>query len=259
MKALLVRVGIDSEYGVWNAPVNPSTGEFAYVPIPETGDKKGKPIFYPGCETTYEQFKAPCEKFGKAHELPPKFDDWYAHLDPDFLNLTYGDIDGKDVSTGKTNRSGKHIRELNDGDILVFYAGLKPIKREPEEDRLVYAIIGLYIIDGKPISAKDLIYKGERCKNAHTRRQYSEADIDIIVLAKRGGESGRLEKCIPIGKRRGKGKQYRVTEELLGKWGGLKVKDGWIQRKGTLPWFCNPEKFYKWFKNQNIQLVASNN
>ncbi len=66
MKALLVRVGIDlsMESGHWNAPVDLETGMFAYVPIRETGDKKGKPI-RPGYETTYEKFKAPCEKFGK--------------------------------------------------------------------------------------------------------------------------------------------------------------------------------------------------
>ena len=38
MEALLVRVGIDSgqKNGKWNAPVNPDTNEFAYVPIVES-------------------------------------------------------------------------------------------------------------------------------------------------------------------------------------------------------------------------------
>lgn len=37
MKAILVRVGIglSQKSGIWNAPVNPNTGEFAYVPILE--------------------------------------------------------------------------------------------------------------------------------------------------------------------------------------------------------------------------------
>ncbi len=34
MKALLVRIGVDQAFGGWNAPVNPDTGEFLYVPIP---------------------------------------------------------------------------------------------------------------------------------------------------------------------------------------------------------------------------------
>ena len=37
--ALLVRVGIDSSYGGWNAPVNPYSLEFAYVSIPEDNEK----------------------------------------------------------------------------------------------------------------------------------------------------------------------------------------------------------------------------
>jgi len=35
MKAILVRVGIDCVYGGWNAPMNPETNEFIYVPINE--------------------------------------------------------------------------------------------------------------------------------------------------------------------------------------------------------------------------------
>src|SRR3990172_10533824 len=35
MRATLVRIGIDQAYGGWNAPVDPETHEFVYVPIPE--------------------------------------------------------------------------------------------------------------------------------------------------------------------------------------------------------------------------------
>ena len=35
MKGILVRVGIDSSYGHWNAPVDPNTLNYVYVPIPE--------------------------------------------------------------------------------------------------------------------------------------------------------------------------------------------------------------------------------
>jgi len=38
MKGVLVRVGIDSTCGYWNAPYDPKTGRFVYVPIPE-GDE----------------------------------------------------------------------------------------------------------------------------------------------------------------------------------------------------------------------------
>jgi hypothetical protein len=35
MRAFLVRVAIDSTYGHWNGPVDPQTGRFVYMPIPE--------------------------------------------------------------------------------------------------------------------------------------------------------------------------------------------------------------------------------
>ena len=36
MRAYLVRIGVDQAFGEWNAPMNPETREFVYVPIPET-------------------------------------------------------------------------------------------------------------------------------------------------------------------------------------------------------------------------------
>lgn len=39
MRAILVRIGVDHSYGHWNAPVDPVTCEFVYVPIPD-GEKK---------------------------------------------------------------------------------------------------------------------------------------------------------------------------------------------------------------------------
>jgi hypothetical protein len=35
MRATLVRIGIDQAYGAWNAPMDPETNDFVYVPIPE--------------------------------------------------------------------------------------------------------------------------------------------------------------------------------------------------------------------------------
>lgn len=237
MKALLVRVGIDSseKSGGWNAPVDPVTREFAYVPILE----RGKVI--PEYKRTYEQFETICKKFGNNHHLPTKFmnNNPPAHLDPDFSYLTYGD-EGK---------RGERVWELEEDDIVAFYAGLRSTE---SERNLIYALIGLYVVN-KIIQAK-LISEKDRDKNAHTRKQPDETDV--IVFAK-SGLSGRLERCIPIGECRSKA--YRVTCGLLGEWGGLCVKNGFIQRSGTLPWFCNPEKFYKWFRNQNIRLVECNN
>jgi hypothetical protein len=238
MQALLVRVGIDltEKSGAWNAPVNPDTGEFAYVPILED-EGKGKKKIRPGYETFYDQFKA-CQKLDK--ELHPRLHDQHAHLDPDFECLTYGDEGDR----------GKPIWGLASGDILAFYASLCPVK--PCNQKLIYALIGLYVVDRKKPALE--IPQEDWHRNAHTRRNPDETDI--VVFAK-PGLSGRLERCIPIGKFRDRA--YRVTNELLSEWGGLSVKDGYIQRSAILPSFCDPDKFYEWFQKQKIQLVTRNN
>ena len=236
MKAFLVRVGIDLsvESGAWNAPVNPETCEFAYVPILENHKTKK---LRSGYEVSYEQFKVPCHKLGR--ELPPRFYDKCAHLDPDFEYLTYGDEGNK----------GAQLKNLGEGDILAFWAGLSLPKPRPRG--LVYALIGLYVVAEKPIYAEK-IPKEYWYKNAHTRRQFHEDDI--IVFGKRG-VSGRLERCIPIGEYRDD--TYRIRSELWDKWGGLRGEDR-IQR-GPHRSFCVPGKFYKWFERQNIRLMARNN
>ena len=251
MKALLVRVGIDLKFGHWNSPVNPDTGEFVYVPIPEEEE------VYPGYEKTYKQFEVPCQNLGV--NLPKQLFEYKStHLDPDFSNLTYGD----------NRERGKPLKGLAEGDILAFYAGLKSIKsKQYKSGELVYALIGLYVVAEEPIHAEKIPRKDWH-KNAHTRRTFDKTDIVVFATP---GLSGRLEQCIPIGEYRGKfddirgeidknsTKTYRVTRKLLDEWGGLRVEDGWIQRSANLPRFCNPEKFYEWFKKKNIGLVAKNN
>jgi len=243
MQALLVRVGIDSsdKSGNWNAPVNPETGEFAYVPILETGGKNGEKKIRLGYEKiSYEQFKVPCGKLGR--ELHSKFDDKPAHLDPDFRHLTYGDEDNK----------AAQLRNLKlvEGDILAFYAGLKPPNAGPGE--LVHALIGLYVLACEPKRALDIRNKEDWGKNAHTRREPGEDDI---VFFGKKGDSGRLERCIDIGEYRN---GYYLKSELWEKWGGLRGSD-WIQR-GPHRSLLNPERFYyEWFKKQNIPLLQQNN
>lgn len=233
MKALLIRVGIDSVYGNWNAPVNCNTREFVYVPIPEY-----KRI-HPGFERPYREFCIHCKKMGV--HIPEQLLRYEStHLDPDFNNLTYGDEGSR----------GEPLWDLEDGDLLAFYVALLPIK--PCEHRLIYALIGLYVVD-KVIPAGE-IRKQDWDRNAHTRRTFTRRDI--VVFAK-PEVSGRLERCIPIGEFRSNA--YRVKTETLDEWGGLAVKDGYIQRSARLPRFSNPTKFYEWFKRQNIGLVARNN
>jgi hypothetical protein len=177
-------------------------------------------------------------------EMGVKLPDWLhgqcTHLDPDFSELTYGD---------GWPRS-KPIIGMKRGDFLAFYAGLRPTA--PTRDNLVYAIIGFYLVD-EVVRVKD-VPKSRWHENAHTRRY--GADDDIVVRAQ-PRVSGRLKSCIPIGEFRNKA--YRVRKDLLKEWGGLGVKDGFIQRSGALPAFTNPAKFLAWFKRQKPELVRRNN
>jgi len=71
------------------------------------------------------------------------------------------------------------------------------------------------------------------------------------------GKSGRLERVIAIGEWRDAA--YRVTKEMLDVWGGLNVKNGFIQRSVFLPSILKPEIFYDWFLKQGVGLMERNN
>jgi hypothetical protein len=233
MNGLLVRVGIDSTDGGWNAPMRLSTGEFAYVTITDT-----KPL-RKGMERLYDEFVPSLSCFGE--ELPNKLLGTATHMDPDFDELTYGD----------QGQRGNRIRTLlTTGDFLAFFAALRPIDGPPRP--LIYALIGLYIIE--EIVPASTVPKARWTENAHTRR--IPGDSDIVVRA-RAGVSGRLRQCIPIGELRGG--VYRVRNDLLDAWGGLDIKDGYIQRSVRLPAFKDAKKFHRWFLSQKPELFAQNN
>lgn len=235
MRGLLVRVGVDQSEGggCWNAPVNSITCEFAYVPIPETykiHSRFAKP---------YRAITTFLQKFGA--QLPNHLAKLNMHLDPDFSHLTYGD----------QGERAKQISKVGMGDLLVFYAGLRDTNSNP---RLVYAIIGIYIIEEIVMAKK--VPNARWDQNAHTRRVLGPAATDIVVRAK-PKVSGRLATCIPIGEFRDGA--YRVTQPLLKQWGGLNVRDGYLQRSARLPEVLDAPAFYDWFQSQSVPLVARNN
>lgn len=239
MTGLLVRVGADQGEGGgwWNAPVNSITREFAYVPIPETSR------IHRGFAKPYSQVAAFVQKF-RAH-FPNHLVTSNMHLDPDFDYVTYGDI-------GERGARGAQIKQkLGRDDLLVFYAAFSDVNPNP---RLVYAIIGLFVIDS--IVTASTVPPSRRHENAHTRRILTRSAKDIIVRG-RHGVSGRLETCLPIGEFRDRA--YRVTRPLLEQWGGLSVRDGYLQRSARLPELVNAQAFYDWFLRQSVPLLARNN
>ncbi len=233
MQGLLIRVGIDQEYGHWNAPVDPDTNEFVFFPIPTDAPQN------PEIATTYQKHLNELSYFCASHGLNPSSLHFplpaskTTHYDPDFDHMTYGDVKGI---------RSKPTMELEKGDFIAFYASLKPIK--PCEHNLVYALIGLFIVD--EIIEAGSVTTARLHENAHTR-SLSIEPTDVIVRAQRD-KYGLLQHCIPIGEYRDGA--YRVKEDLLNIWGGLSVKDGWIQRSAVPPKFENSEKFFKWFKQQ---------
>ncbi len=241
MKAILIRVGIDqtASSGNWNAPCNPETGDFVYVPIKQT-----KVANVAGMEKCYADTIVPAlagfsERNGCEVFLPGNLADECMHLDPDFENLTYGD----------TEKRGKYLQTFEENDMVVFFAGLKSVT----DDKLVYALIGLLTV--KEIVRADNIPQSRWDENAHTRNSPPEP-TDIVVRGKRE-KSGRLAKYIPIGEFRKH--SYRVTKPLLEKWGGLRVKNGYLQRSANPPLFSDAERFYNWFREQKPRLMQTNN
>ncbi len=234
MRALLVRVGADctDAGGGWNGPIDRATGAFAYVPIPEP-----EPLL-PGHETPYARWVGAVERLGA--RLPARLRDRNAHADPDFGRLTYGD----------RRERGRQIREkLGEGDLIVFYAGL----RDVGDGRLVYALIGRLTV-GAIVAARD-VPPERRAENAHTRR-CEIGDTDVVVLGRRG-ESGRFDRALEFaGYRAG---AYRVFPELLARWGGLGVRDGYVQRSARLPEIGDPAGFLSWLDSHEIGLVARDN
>lgn len=236
MNGYLVRVAIDQSFGHWNGPVDPETGRFCYVPIPEASQAQR-----PDLATFYRDLE-PALRTWPGVTLPDLLASASTHLDPDFAHLTYGDNGA---------RRARGIAALCHGDFVVFYSGLRPVLAT--DCVLVYALIGLMRV--KEIVPARSVPPERRAENAHTRR--AEVSADDIVLRALPDGSGRLERCLRIGSFRDRA--YRVLPQLLEAWGGLSCRDGYIQRSAVPPTFREPERFLSWLAAQNVELVQRNN
>lgn len=236
MKGLLVRIGADQSAGGgrWNGPADSMDGSFAYVAIPESAQQVA------ALTKPYEALAPVLRSFGLP--LPPHLAPRSMHLDPDFEHLTYGD---------QGERGKQLMSKVGSGDLLVFYAGLRDMRAR---HGLVYALIGLFVID--EIVRATEVPEARWHENAHTRRVLTADANDVIVRAQ-PGVSGRLERYLPIGDFRDRA--YRVWPDLQETWGGLAVRDGYLQRSARLPVFLDADQFYHWFLAQDIPLLQRNN
>ena len=235
-----MRVGIDQTFGQYNAPINPVNNDFIYLPIPQSIED-----FENGKSTNYQQitghFDNWCKNNNASLDFPKHLLGKGTHLDPDFDNLTYGD-----QATGR----GLRVKELQKGDFIVFFGSFKPISPSPHN--LIYAIFGIMFVD-KVMKVAD-ISPDEFHLNAHTR--IIQKNQEHLVVFATPNSSGRLKKALTIGERR-EG-TYRVSNEILDAWGGLGVKNGFIQRSVCPPWFSNPSKFLTWFEHQKTEITIGN-
>ena len=239
-KGLLVRVGIDQTFGRYNAPINPDTYDYMYMPIPQSDDD-----FKLGMRTAYDNlipyFHSWCQKNEVSIEFPQHIKSMGTHLDPDFDFSTYGD-----QSSGR----GLRVGDLSNGDFLVFFASFNPITKC--DYNLIYALFGFMRVD-RVLRVSD-IPEQELHMNAHTR--VNHANKEHWVVFANPSLSGRFSKAIPIGEYRNGA--YRVKTDILEAWGNIGVKDGFIQRSVCPPWFNDPEQFLQWLKCQEIKLINSN-
>lgn len=231
-----MRVGADQSEGggYFNGPVDTVTNEFAYISIPEDYEIR------PGLAKPYTLAVPALMQFGWS--LPKQLTNRNMHLDPDFSCLTYGD-------QGK--RAVQIKAKLGAGDFLAFYSGLRACE---SATGLVYALVGFFVIDHFEAANQVPVTRWD--ENAHTRRVLPGEAKDIVIHA-REGVSGRLARCLPIGIFQNRA--YRVREDLLSEWGGLSIKDGYLQRSAQLPEFNDPNRFLAWFHAQRIPLVSRNN
>jgi hypothetical protein len=140
---------------------------------------------------------------------------------------------------------------MAEGDVLVFYGGLRPV--HACEHKLIYALVGLFVV--ADVASVTHVPARRWHENAHVRKATRRAS-DIVVRAK-PDVSGRFDRCIPIGEWRGGA--YRVRPDVLRAWGGLSVKDGYIQRSAVPPTFSEPIRFLSWLERQGVQRIARNN
>ncbi len=172
----MLRVGIDAGAGGIQGPLF-RDGTFEFVPIPEgaeigeatygnTRGRYGRPLV--------EYF--PERRRAAANQMP-------MHTDPEFEMFTYGD----------PTRTKRGLRNLNRGDVLVFYAGLEGWDFECPP---ALYIVGYFMVDTAGL-ATDIDHATLRDafgSNFHVKyRSIFARDRETLVLVKGGPRSRPLK------------------------------------------------------------------
>lgn len=185
----LIRVGLDQGYkgGEGLAPID-REGNFSYIPIPEDAHSEETRTY--GDQTG--------ELGGPFVEYTERGPDQVIHYDPEFESYTYGEVGPNKART---------LRKLSSDDLLVFYAGLRPLEGE---DRPRVYIIGYFTIEGAydlqdltPEEREQVLQ--ENAKNAHAKRteltpehKHPARDRFPVIIVGDPERSQLLPKAIPL-------------------------------------------------------------
>jgi hypothetical protein len=184
MQVVLLRVGIDTGSGGIHGPLF-SDRSFEYIPIPDRFEGKGVD------KRTYGNT---CGKAGRVlvDYFPEtgreKVFDQSIHFDPEFETFTYGD---------PTPPKAK-LRQLGEGSLLVFYAGLKGWNFECSP---ALYIIGFFEVARAGLAASFSAAGLARLfkNNFHVmHRNVFEDQRDRLVLVKGSANSRLLKKAVKI-------------------------------------------------------------
>ena len=201
IKVLLLRVGMDLGFGGLG-PLFPD-GTFEYVPIPDDPRLVSeRSLFFRDI---------PARTGGSvAQFIPERHKGSPAHYDPEFDTFTYGD---------PSRNKRRQLLRLCEGDMLVFYAGLRP--SEESQGSKLYIIGYLTIIQSHAITSLSPWPPHEHQSlwgNAHLRRK--TGDEHLVIAQGDPAASRLLVRAVPLSD----AKQNVLPEmaELLGLSGSVK-------------------------------------
>lgn len=236
VKAYLSRVGGDSR----NVGLGPlfDKYKFEYIPIKED---------YPTSEDrTFSELDARFSDNKLSIFIKKKYKDSKPHYDPEFETYTYGD---------PTKGDRKKFLKLDKGDLLVFYAGLKPWDFERKKDEGSCYIIGYFTVEAaKEWEWEDFNKYPQLMNNAHIKRvtytdqegntYIQDAEPGLVVVIGDDKKSKLLEEAIPIGETKldSIGRPYCAVSEKRETELGIK---GSIQRKANGKWIEGEEYIRK--------------
>lgn len=184
MQVVLLRVGIDTGSGGIHSPLF-SDGSFEYIPIPDSFRGTGADQRTYG-NTTGRGGRRLVDYFPEGRR--ESVCNQSIHFDPEFQTFTYGD----------PTRPKASLRQLNEGSLLVFYAGLKGWNFDCPP---ALYIIGCFEVAraGLATSFSQSELAGMFQNNFHVMHgDVFEDQKDRLVLVKGSADSRLLKKAVKI-------------------------------------------------------------